>query len=115
LLEELRIYWKQHPSRQYLFFGVRSDQPLHETVIQRAYKRAKVRAGIQKGIGVHTLRHCFATHLLEAGADVRTIQVLLGHTDLRTTTRYLQIRQPHIQTYASKFDLLAVPSKAPGI
>jgi site-specific recombinase XerD len=115
LLEELRIYWKQHPSRQYLFFGVRSDQPVHETVIQRAYKRAKVRAGIQKGIGVHTLRHCFATHLLEAGADVRTIQVLLGHTDLRTTTRYLQIRQPHIQTYASKFDLLAVPSKAPGI
>jgi site-specific recombinase XerD len=88
---------------------------VHEAVIQRAYKRAKVRAGIQKGIGVHTLRHCFATHLLEAGADVRTIQVLLGHTDLRTTTRYLQIRQPHIQTYASKFDLLAVPSKAPGI
>ena len=112
LLEELRVYWKQHPSRHYLFFGTSPDQPLHETAIQKAYNRAKLRAGIQKGHGVHTLRHCFATHMLEAGADVRTLQVLLGHSNLATTARYLQIRQHHIQAYASKFDLLAVPLKA---
>jgi len=112
LLEELRVYWKQHPSRQYLFYGTSPDQPLHETAIQKAYNRAKLRAGIQKGHGVHTLRHCFATHMLEAGADVRTLQVLLGHSNLATTARYLQIRQHHIQAYASKFDLLAVPPKA---
>ena len=114
LLEELRTYWKQHPSQQYLFFGASPDQPLHDTAIQKAYKRARLRAGIHKGNGVHTLRHCFATHMLEAGADVRTLQVLLGHAHLQTTARYLQIRQHQIQAYASKFDLLAVPSKASG-
>jgi len=112
LLEELRVYWKQYPSRRYLFFGTSPDQPLHETAIQKAYSRARLGAGIQKGHGVHTLRHCFATHMLEAGVDVRTLQVLLGHSNLQTTARYLQIRQHHIQAYASKFDLLAVPPKA---
>ena len=88
---------------------------MNETALQKAYTQAKLRAGIRKAGGVHTLRHCFATHLLEAGADVRTLQVLLGHSDLRTTARYLQIRREQIQTYASKFDLLVVPPKAPGV
>jgi integrase/recombinase XerD len=106
---QLRLYWKQYPSRQYLFFGVSPDKPLHESVLQRAYTQAKQKAGIRKHGGLHTLRHCFATHLLEAGADIRTLQVLLGHSDLRTTARYLLIRREHIQAYASKFDLLVVP------
>jgi len=115
LRDQLRSYWKQYPSREYLFFGIRPDKPLHETALQRAYTRAKGQAGIRKTGGVHTLRHCFATHLLEAGADVRTLQVLLGHSDLSTTARYLQIRREQIQTYASKFDLLVVPPKAAGV
>ena len=115
LRDQLRSYWKQYPSRGYLFFGIGPDKPLHETALQRAYTRAKDRAGIRKTGGVHTLRHCFATHLLEAGADVRTLQVLLGHSDLSTTARYLRIRRERIQTYGSTFDLLVVPPKATGV
>ena len=113
LRDQLRLYWKRHPSREYLFFGASPERPLHETALQRAYTQAKARAGIQKAGGIHTLRHCFATHQLEAGMDVRTLQVLLGHSDLRTTARYLWIRREHIQAHASKFDLLGVPPKAP--
>lgn len=115
LRAQLRLYWKQYPSREYLFFGASPDKPLNDTALQKAYTRAKKKAGIRKSGGVHTLRHCFATHLLEAGADVRTLQVLLGHSDLRTTARYLRIRREHIQAYASTFDLLVVPPKAPGV
>jgi integrase/recombinase XerD len=115
LLDHLRLYWKQYPSRQYLFFGSSPDQPLNDSALQRAYNRAKQKAGIRKHGGLHTLRHCFSTHLLEAGVDVRTLQVLLGHSSLHTTARYLLIRREHIQTYASKFDLLAVPSKDGGV
>jgi site-specific recombinase XerD len=112
LLDRLRRYWKQYPSKAYLFFGASSDKPLHDSSLQRAYTRAKEKAGIRKGGGLHTLRHCFATHLLEAGVDLRTIQILLGHADLSTTSRYLLIRRDQLQTYASKFDLLVVPPKA---
>lgn len=115
LLEELRRYWKQFPTQELLFTGTRPDRPLDETAVQKAYGRASTRAGIRKRTSVHTLRHCFATHLLEMGVDVRTIQVLMGHTDLRTTSRYLQIRQHHVGACASKFDLLALPPKLPGV
>jgi site-specific recombinase XerD len=115
LLEQLRRYWKQFPTQGLLFTGTRPDRPLDETAIQRAYGRAATRVGIRKRTSVHTLRHCFATHLLEMGVDVRTIQVLMGHTDLRTTSRYLQIRQPHVGACSSKFDLLALPPKLPDV
>ena len=98
-----------------MFTGTRADRPLDETVIQKAYGRARTRTGIRKRTSVHTLRHCFATHLLEMGVDVRTIQILMGHTDLRTTSRYLQIRQQHVGACSSKFDLLALPSKLPDV
>ena len=67
---------------------------------------ARRTAGITHGHGIHTLRHCFATHLLEAGVDVRTIQMLLGHRTLDTTTRYLRITRQHLATVRSPFDLL---------
>jgi len=111
LLENLRQYWKQYHPKEYLFEGSKPQHHIHESVPQKTYNRAKERAGIHKGIGVHTLRHCFATHLLEAGVDLRTIQTLLGHNAISTTMLYLQVRQQHIASHPEKFDLLAIPPK----
>ena len=111
LLENLRQYWKQYHPKEHLFEGSHPHGHIHESVPQKAYKLAKQQAGIHKGIGVHTLRHCFATHLLEAGVDLRTIQTLLGHNAISTTMLYLQVRQQHITAHAEKFDLLTLPPK----
>jgi integrase/recombinase XerD len=108
LLSELRSYWKEHRSPTYLFPN-RKGTPLSIDYAQKTYNRAKLRAGIEKGHGIHTLRHCFATHLLEAGVDLRTIQTLLGHSSLLSTERYLQIRQHRITTMANPLDLLRLP------
>jgi site-specific recombinase XerD len=108
LLLELRSYWKEHRSPTYIFPN-RKGGPLSIDYAQRIYNLAKLKAGIQKGHGIHTLRHCFATHLLEAGVDLRTIQTLLGHTSLLSTERYLQIRQHRITTMANPLDLLRRP------
>lgn len=114
LLENLRQYWKQYHPKEYLFEGSQPQHPINESVPQKAYNLAKLRTGIRKGIGVHTLRHCFATHLLEAGVDLRTIQTLLGHAAISTTMLYLQVRQQHMASHPEKFDLLALPPK-PGL
>ena len=111
LLENLRQYWKQYHPKEYLFEGSKPNHHIHESVPQKTYNRAKKQAGIHKGIGVHTLRHCFATHLLEAGVDLRTIQTLLGHNSISTTMLYLQVRQQHIASHPEKFDLLTLPPK----
>ena len=111
LLESLRHYWKQYRPKVYLFEGIDPQHHIHESVPQKVYNIAKLQAGICKGIGVHTLRHCFATHLLEAGVDLRTIQTLLGHNAISTTMLYLQVRQQHIAAHAEKFDLLTLPPK----
>ena len=66
-------------------------------------------AVIKKGKGIHTLRHCFATHLLEAGVDVRTIQVLMGHTSIMTTVVYLKVTRKQISSTQSPLDLLNIP------
>jgi site-specific recombinase XerD len=108
LLCELRSYWKEHRSPTYLFPN-RKGTPISIDYAQKTYNRAKLRAGIEKGHGIHTLRHCFATHLLEAGVDLRTIQTLLGHTSLLSTERYLQIRQHRITIMANPLDLLRLP------
>ena len=109
LLTELRSYWKEHRSPIYLFPN-RKGGPISIDYAQRIYNLAKLKAGIQKGHGIHTLRHCFATHLLEAGVDLRTIQTLLGHNSMASTERYLQIRQHKITTTANPLDLLKLPS-----
>src|ERR1700681_2356370 len=111
LLEELREHWHRLPrkSSAWLFPGNRwhnSDQPIDTKTPRNAYKEAVQRAGIKKQVHPHTLRHCFATHLLEAGADLRTIQILLGHRDLKETTIYLHLSQRHLHATASPLDSL---------
>jgi integrase/recombinase XerD len=109
LLNELRSYWKEHRSPIYLFPN-RKGGPISIDYAQRIYNLAKQKAQIHKGKGIHTLRHCFATHLLEAGVDLRTIQTLLGHNSMASTERYLQIRQHKITTTANPLDLLRLPN-----
>jgi integrase/recombinase XerD len=106
LLTELRAYWRLYQPTQWLFTGLDPHAPMPIGTAQKIYYHTKRTAGITHGHGIHTLRHCFATHLLEAGVDVRTIQMLLGHRTLDTTTRYLRITRQHLATVRSPFDLL---------
>ncbi len=91
LLSHLRTYWRAYRPASYLFPGAIPDKPLHATAVQKAFKTACLRSGVQKPATVHTLRHSFATHHLEAGTDLRTIQCLLGHSSLNTTAVYLHV------------------------
>ncbi len=106
LLTDLRAYWKLYRPAPWLFTGLDPHAPLPIGTAQKISYHAKRAAGITHGHGIHTLRHCFATHLLEAGVDVRTIQMLLGHQALDTTTQYLRITRQHLATIRSPFDLL---------
>ena len=112
LLAELRAYWKLYQPPLWLFPGPDINCPLTVSTAQRAYRCAKKRASISRGTGIHTLRHCFATHALEAGIDPRTLQVLLGHRSLNTTMRYLQVSREHVLGVRSPLDLLALPNSA---
>lgn len=109
LLNEMRLYWKCYHPRIWFFPNRKKDGPVDVSLAQKIYNWAKRRAGIQKGRGIHTLRHCFATHLLEAGVDLRTIQLLMGHGSLLTTQRYLQVRQQTLSATVSPLDLLVFP------
>jgi len=106
LLETLRAYWKQSRPRAWLFPGHKGRRPLHPTVIQRAFRLAKEQAGITKPVSFHSLRHSFATHLLESGVDVRTIQVLLGHRSLGSTQRYIHVAGDYLRRTGSPLDVL---------
>jgi len=111
LLEELRAHWHRLHRKPsvWLFPGNRhhsGDRPIDTKTVWHACRQAAQRAGIQKKVHPHTLRHCFATHLLEAGADLRTIQILLGHSDLKETTIYLHLSQRHLHATASPLDSL---------
>jgi site-specific recombinase XerD len=110
LLDELRAYWMEYRPKTWLFPGNTPDKPVHESGIQKAMTLAKVRAGIRKQGGIHVLRHCFATHLLEAGMDLRTIQTLMGHRSIQTTARYTRISANRIRRTPSPLDLLVRPS-----
>lgn len=107
LLEELRRYWLLHRPRLWLFPSPRGpEQPLSKHTAHRIYHAAKDRAGITKAGGIHALRHAFATHLLEAGVDIHTIQRLMGHDSLSTTERYFHLAQKHLSGIASPLELL---------
>ena len=117
LLEELREHWRRLPrkSSAWLFPGNRwhnSDRPIDTKTPRNACKEAAKRAGIQKQVHPHTLRHCFATHLLEAGADLRTIQILLGHRDLKETTIYLHLSERHLHATVSPLDSLQLKDRS---
>ncbi len=89
LLEQLRVYWRAYQPSDWLFPGRTPNEPVSETLIQKAFQRAKQSAGITKHGGVHSLRHAFATHQLEAGLPVHRLQRLLGHNSLSSTVRYV--------------------------
>ena len=118
LLKELREHWRRlrrKPS-QWLFPGNRQhvdDRPISTKVVWHACRNAAKRAGIKKPVHPHTLRHCFATHLLEQGADLRNIQMLLGHNDLEQTTVYLHVSELRLNATASPLDSLSVRSDSP--
>ena len=118
LLEELREHWHRlrRKPRVWLFPGNHdhcADHPIDTKTVWHACQQAAKRAGIQKGVHPHTLRHCFATHLLEDGADLRTIQILLGHHDLKETALYLHLSQRHLNTTVSPLDLLKLKDRSP--
>jgi integrase/recombinase XerD len=95
LLEALRLYWRSMHPRQWLFAtAIDARQPLAVEQAQRWYQRARAAAGITKAGGIHTLRHCYATHLLEAGVDLHSISQWLGHAHVSTTARYLHLARP---------------------
>ncbi|PYU97814.1 MAG: integrase [Acidobacteria bacterium] len=110
LLETLREYWRWKKPRTYLFPSSErkrgKEQPISDKTVWYACKEAARHAGLTKRVSPHCLRHSFATHLLEAGTDLRTIQILLGHGDLETTAKYLHLSQRHLRAVANPLESL---------
>jgi integrase/recombinase XerD len=106
LLELLRTYWKAARPRTWLFPGRDPNRPITASAVIKACRRARRAAGLEKRVTVHTLRHSFATHLLEAGTDLRTIQVLLGHHSPRTTAVYTHVSPAAVRSTTSPLDRL---------
>jgi integrase/recombinase XerD len=105
-LEILRIYWKLHRPSEYLFPSRIPDQPISDSTVQRAFKSSLHKSGVKKKASVHTLRHSFATHLLESGTDLFYIQRLMGHTTATTTAIYLHVTRRDLTKVTSPVDLL---------
>jgi integrase/recombinase XerD len=108
LLHILRAYWRRAQPGRWLFPGRDAGEPVSVATLQEACRVAARRAGLSKPVTVHTLRHSFATHLLEAGTDIRIIQVLLGHARLSTTARYTQVATNLIADTTSPLDRLSL-------
>ena len=113
LLVQLREYWREQRPPQWLFPGSRIDHPMSRDGAWHIYVTARDRAGITKPGGLHLLRHCFATDLLEAGTELVVIQRLMGHASIRSTLRYLHLAQEHTAATTSPLELLEFPSSAP--
>lgn len=110
-LEILRIYWKAYHPIEWLFPSIKPDRRLCPSTVQRVFKAALLRSGIKKQASVHTLRHSFATHLLEAGTDLYYIQRLLGHTTAKTTAVYLHVARKDLGRIVSPIDFLQEPEE----
>src|SRR5271167_1778491 len=114
LLETLREYWRWMKPNTYLFPGTvngsRADKPVTAKVLWEACREAAQRAGITKAVRPHLLRHSFATHLLEGGADLPTLQALLGHADLKPTSIYLHLSERHLRAAGTPLDNVELSS-----
>lgn len=114
LLGILRAYWRLARPQRYLFPGRDEDRPISPTVLHAACRSAVEAAGLSKRVTLHTLRHSFATHLLENGADIRIIQALLGHANLSSTARYTHVAAHTIRATPSPLDRLTLEVTPPG-
>jgi site-specific recombinase XerD len=106
LLEELRTYWAEYRPGLWLFPGYRPTAPISTRSVQKVCTAASEKAQIGKHVTVHTLRHSFATHLLESGTDLRVIQMLMGHGSLTTTSRYMHVSTDRLRHVQSPLDLI---------
>jgi integrase/recombinase XerD len=115
LLEALRMYWRaERPARDgYIFPGAKPGSHVAPETVRAVVRKAATAAGLAKHVTPHTLRHCFATHLLEAGTDTRVIQELLGHGSIRTTGRYTHVSARHVGRTKSPLDLLGTKEGEP--
>lgn len=113
LLAELRRYWIAYRPKQWLFTRRDPKRPISDATVHRIYHAAKARAGIAKSGGIHSLRHAFATHLLEAGVDIHTIQRLMGHGHISSTLRYFHLARKHLAGTPSPLELLEGASVRP--
>lgn len=114
LLDILRAYWKKERPKSWLFPGLDPTRPITVRSLQRACRAAGKAAGLDKNVTVHTLRHCFATHLLEQGVDIRVIQDLLGHRHINATARYARVAINTIRQVQSPLDRLNLGTSPPG-
>jgi integrase/recombinase XerD len=105
LLKSQREYWREHRPSTWLFPG-QGDEPMKPRTLGKICTQARTRARLRKRVSLHTLRHCFATHHLEAGTDLRTLQIILGHASLQTTSIYLHISTDKIRKAKSPLDML---------
>jgi integrase/recombinase XerD len=112
LLELLRAYWREVRPSDWLFPGLAPKSHLSVRSLQAVCLNARLESGLKKCVTMHSLRHAFATHLLESGRDLRTIQLLLGHRSLATTARYMHVAVHRTCGTASPFDLIAAPANS---
>lgn len=114
LLSILRVYWRLARPKEWLFPGRTENKPIDVQVLYSACRSARAAAGIDKRVTVHTLRHSFATHLLESGTDIHIIQVLLGHNNLSSTAHYTKVSNDLIRQTQSPLDRLKLEVVPPG-